>query len=179
MTTDSIPAYVDAIGEKAQASYRRALAYGSTYDKRVKILIVGQDRVGKTSLGKFLRGERFDRNEPSTNGVKMFLPVKNAGTDAWRNLDSTHVFDHKVTAEMTRESHNATAKPQNEIEEEEIQDQMTAASKEELQTNPGGSKIFKNIRYFLKTFNVSLSDYITTYITLSTDYYQRFTLKTF
>lgn len=109
----------------------------------------------------------------------MFLPVKNAGTDAWRNFDNTHVFDHKVTAEMTRESHNATAKPQNEIEEEEIQDQMTAASKEELQTNPGGSKIFKNIRYFLKTFNVYVSDYKTTYITFSTDYYQRFTLKTF
>lgn len=134
------------MGEKAQESYRRALANGRTYDKRVKILVVGQDRVGKTSLCKFLRGERFDRNEPSTNGIKMFLPVKNAGTDAWRNLDNTHVFDHKVIAEMAKESHNATSKPQDEIEEEE----------EELPTNLGGSKIFKNIRYFFDNIKGSL-----------------------
>ena len=76
----------------------------------------------------------------------MYLPVKNAGTDAWRNLDNTHVFDHKVTAEMARESHNATPKPQNEIEEEE----------EELPTNPGGSKIFENIRNFFDNIKGSL-----------------------
>ena len=42
---------------------------GSTYDKRVKVLLVGQDRVGKTSLGKALRGEPFNEAELSTEGV--------------------------------------------------------------------------------------------------------------
>ena len=98
----------------------------------------------------------------------MFLPVKNAGTDAWRNLDNTHVFDHKVTVEMARESLNATLNPQNEIEEEE----------EELSTSPGGSKIFKNIRYiFLTTLKVVCRTTFASYITFSTDYYQRVSLK--
>ena len=89
-------------GENALAAFHRALETGgSTYDKRVKILLVGQDRVGKTSLGKALRGEPFDEVELSTDGVQMIPAVKNAGKRAWRNLASvehTTVFDHKVAA---------------------------------------------------------------------------------
>ena len=89
-------------GENALAAFHRALETGgSTYDKRVKILLVGQDRVGKTSLGKALRGEPFDEVELSTDGVQMIPAVKNAGKGAWRNLASvedTTVFDHKVAA---------------------------------------------------------------------------------
>ena len=89
-------------GENALAAFHRALETGgSTYDKRVKILLVGQDRVGKTSLGKALRGEPFDEVELSTDGVQIIPAVKNAGKVAWRNLPSvehTTVFDHKVAA---------------------------------------------------------------------------------
>ena len=100
------PAHVRARGEKACAAYTKALANGRTYDKRVKILLVGQDRVGKTSVGKCLRGEPFDQDEPSTVGVQMTFPVKNAGTEAWKNpvsLERTTVFDHKITTEITKE----------------------------------------------------------------------------
>ena len=97
-----IPASVQARGEKALAAFHRALETGgSTYDKRVKILLVGQDRVGKTSLGKALRGEHFDEAECSTDGVQMIPAVKNAGTGAWTNpasVEHTTVFDHKVAA---------------------------------------------------------------------------------
>ena len=93
---------MQARGEKALAAFHRALETGgSTYDKRVKILLVGQDRVGKTSLGKALRGEPFDEAECSTDGVQMIPAVKNAGTGAWRNpayVEHTTVFDHKVAA---------------------------------------------------------------------------------
>ena len=96
-----------ARGGKALAAYHRALeAGGSTYDKRVKVLLVGQDRVGKTSLGKALRGEPFDETELSTDGVQMFPAVKNAGTDAWRNpasLEHTTLFDHKVAAKTAED----------------------------------------------------------------------------
>ena len=95
-----------ARGEKALAAFHRALeAGGSTFDKRVKILLVGQDRVGKTSLGKALRGEPFSEAECSTDGVQMVPAVKNAGTGAWRNpasLEHTTVFDHKVAAETAK-----------------------------------------------------------------------------
>ena len=87
---------------KALAAFHRALETGgSTYDKRVKILLVGQDRVGKTSLGKALRGKPFDAAECSTDGVQMIPAVKNAGTGAWRNpasVEHTTVFEHKVAA---------------------------------------------------------------------------------
>ena len=95
-----------ARGGKALAAYHRALETGgSTYDKRVKVVLVGQDRAGKTSLGKALRGEPFDEAEPSTDGVQVFPAVKNAGTGAWRNpasLEHTTVFDHKVAAETAK-----------------------------------------------------------------------------
>ena len=99
-----IPAYVRAGGEKALAAYNRALETGWTYDKRVKVLLVGQDRVGKTSLSKNLRGEPFDESEPSTEGVTMIPPVMDAGTDAWTNpahLKGTNIFDHKMAAKIT------------------------------------------------------------------------------
>ena len=93
---------MQARGEKALAAFHRALETGgSTYDRRVKILLVGQDRVGKTSLGKALRGEPFDEVELSTDGVQMNPAVKNPGTGAWRNpasVEHTTVFDHKVAA---------------------------------------------------------------------------------
>ena len=99
-----IPAYVRAVGEKALTAYNRALETGWTYDKRVKVLLVGQDRVGKTSLSKNLRGESFDESEPSTEGVTMIPPVMDAGTDAWTNpvhLKGTNIFDHKMAAKIT------------------------------------------------------------------------------
>ena len=76
----------------------------------------------------------------------MIPPIKNAGTDAWRNPDDTHVFDHKVTAEiMARELQSTPTKqsknlPQNETEEERTQDQISDASKERI---PRGNKIYK------------------------------------
>ena len=57
--------------------------------------------MGKTSLGKALRGQPFDKAECSTNGVQMIPAVKNAGTGAWRSpasVEHTTVYDHKVAA---------------------------------------------------------------------------------
>ena len=96
---------MQATREHALVAIHRALETGgSTYDKRVKILLVGQDRVGKTSLGKALRGEHFDETECSTDGVQMIPAVKNAGTGAWRNpasVERTTVFDDKVATKTT------------------------------------------------------------------------------
>lgn len=67
------------------AAYRRALKKGKTYDKRVKVLLIGQGRVGKTSVARALRGEAFDEDEPSTDGVTMDEPLKNATEEEpWR-----------------------------------------------------------------------------------------------
>jgi len=104
--SDPFPSYVRARGKKAVEAYQRALKSGRIYDKRVKVLLVGQDRVGKTSLGKCLRGEPFDKDEPSTDGVQMIPAIKNAGKEAWKNpasLENTAVFDHKIAAKLAEE----------------------------------------------------------------------------
>ena len=69
-------------------------------------MLIGQDRVGKTSLGRYLRGETFDKNQPSTDGIEMIPPVKNAGTGAWRNPashENTFALDHKCAEEVAKE----------------------------------------------------------------------------
>ena len=92
---------------KALAVFHRALTIGgSAYVRRVKVLLVGMDRVGKTSLGKALRGELFNEAELSTDGVQMIPAVKIAGTAAWRNpasLEHTTVFDRKIAAKTTKD----------------------------------------------------------------------------
>ena len=76
--------------------------------------IIGANRVGKTSLGKSLTGAPFNDEEPSTNGVQMSLPIKNAGTKTWKNLPShqnTTAFDHKC-AEIIKKERDRSAEPQ-------------------------------------------------------------------
>lgn len=67
-----------ARGRRSLAAYRRALKNGRTYDKRVKVLLIGQDRAGKTSLGKALRGEPLNNDEPRTDGVQINEPLRDA-----------------------------------------------------------------------------------------------------
>ena len=87
-------------------AYRRALEIAETFDRRTKIALIGQDRVGKTSLRKYLRGEAFDKDEASTPGIEMISPVKNAGTGAWENpapLENTSLLDHKLAEVVAKE----------------------------------------------------------------------------
>ena len=90
----------------ALEAYRRALETGETFDRRTKIVLMGQDRVGKTSLRRYLRGEAFVKGEVSTLGIEMISPVKNAGKGAWRNpapLEKTSALDHKSAELVTQE----------------------------------------------------------------------------
>ena len=41
----------------ALEAYKWALKTGETFDRLTKIVLIGQDRVGKISLRKYLRGE--------------------------------------------------------------------------------------------------------------------------
>ncbi|XP_022809479.1 uncharacterized protein LOC111346462, partial [Stylophora pistillata] len=103
---DVTPPYVLARGPFAFEVFQRALQSGKAFDKRTKILLIGQDRVGKTSLGKHLRGEKFKEDEPSTDGVEMTPAIKNASLQAWKNpasLDFTSAFDHKCAEVVTKE----------------------------------------------------------------------------
>ena len=56
---------------KAQLAYERALQDGYVMVYRGRILLIGQDRAGKTSLKKSLLGLPFDSEEQSTEGIEV------------------------------------------------------------------------------------------------------------
>lgn len=51
--------------------YYRGLARGSVRHDQVKLLLVGNGRVGKTSLVNRLIDDRFDPDQPSTHGIQL------------------------------------------------------------------------------------------------------------
>ena len=103
---EPIPSYVTARGPRAIAAYQRAKATGKTFDRRVKVLLIGQDRVGKTSVVRSLKGEPFRANETSTDGVQMHVPLKNPGVRPWKFCTmqgETTAYHHKCAEYIGRE----------------------------------------------------------------------------
>ncbi|CAH3191634.1 unnamed protein product, partial [Porites evermanni] len=62
---------IEARGEKAQLAYQSALKYGAVNVYRGRVLLIGQDRAGKTSLKKSLIGLPFNSKEKSTDGIEV------------------------------------------------------------------------------------------------------------
>ena len=66
-----VPLEIEARGEKAQLAYQSALKDGAVNVYRGRVLLIGQDRAGKTSLKKSLIGLPFNRKEKSTDGIEV------------------------------------------------------------------------------------------------------------
>ena len=64
-------AHLKGAGLQAQLAYERALEDGYVTVYRGRILLIGQDRAGKTSLKKSLLGLPFDSEEQSTKGIEV------------------------------------------------------------------------------------------------------------
>ena len=58
-----------ARGSKAVKAYEKALTGGKACIKRIPEMLIGQERTGKTSLKKSLKGENFNEEEESTVGI--------------------------------------------------------------------------------------------------------------
>ena len=71
-------------GSPALEAYNKALAEGKTYDNRVPVMLIGQDRSGKTSLKKSLRGEPFNPQEASTVGIDVDPSHFRVSTEIWK-----------------------------------------------------------------------------------------------
>ena len=65
------PLEIEARGEIAQLAYQRALKDGAVNVYRGRVLLIGQDRAGKTSLKKSLIGLPFNPKEKSTDGIEV------------------------------------------------------------------------------------------------------------
>ena len=101
----AVPPAIRARGPQALATYLNALADGQACVKRVPLMIVGQDRSGKTSVKKSLRGICFNPNEDSTLGIEVDRYQFKVTTEVWKtgekdedtNTDTTVIsFEHNA-----------------------------------------------------------------------------------
>lgn len=67
--TEVAPPEILARGRMAIRALNKALARGKTQNKRVPIMLIRQDRSGKTSLKTSLTGQKFNPLEDSTVGI--------------------------------------------------------------------------------------------------------------
>ena len=87
-----VPQEIQAQGHRAEAAFREAMEKGSVEVYRGRIMLIGQDRAGKTSLKKFLLGIPFDPEEESTVGIKVDPTKFEVEIDHVKNWQFT---DHK------------------------------------------------------------------------------------
>ena len=78
-----------AEGQRAQLAYEKALRDGFVNVYRGRILLIGQDRAGKTSLKKSLLGLPFDPKEQSTEGIDLQASTCEIEVEQVKNWNST------------------------------------------------------------------------------------------
>ena len=66
-----VPAEIRGRGPRAERAFQRAMQSGKVKVYRGRIMFLGQDRAGKTSLKKSLLGLPFDPKQESTIGVEV------------------------------------------------------------------------------------------------------------
>ena len=66
-----VPREIKAQGPEAKLAYGNALKTGKVKVYRARIMLIGQDRAGKTSLKKSFLGLPFDPEEDSTDGIEV------------------------------------------------------------------------------------------------------------
>ena len=102
--TSLVPSEILARGRLAVEAYRRALLEGEGYARRVPVMIIGQARTGKTSLKRSLKGELFNPNEGSTEGIETDPSYCKVSIDVWRTgknskdtkSEPTFSFEHQA-----------------------------------------------------------------------------------
>ena len=67
----SVPSEINARGPRAKLAYENALKTGKVKVYRARIMLIGQDRAGKTSLKKSFLSLPFDPGEESTDGIEV------------------------------------------------------------------------------------------------------------
>ena len=83
LVVSTVPPEISARGPLALEAYNNALAEGKTCVKRVPLMLIGQDRSGKTSLKKSLKGTIFNPEEDSTDGIDVDRYHFKVTNDIW------------------------------------------------------------------------------------------------
>lgn len=129
MQIDEVPKEIRARGRLALKAYKKALSEGKTCVKRVPIMLIGQDRSGKTSLAKSLKGERFNLEEDSTIGIDVGPSYFSVSTELWKpgereqqqNVERACSYEHHAARLIVQ---NLSVKESAPIEESLASDQV-------------------------------------------------------
>ena len=113
----TVPFEISARGPEALRAYQKALKNGKICDRRVPVMIVGQDRSGKTSLKKSLKGELFNPDEDSTMGIEVDPSLCQVTTEVWKARENLESPD-EVAMEGNFEYHAARLTQKNLIEQQ-------------------------------------------------------------
>ena len=84
-----VPSEIKARGPGAQIAYENALKTGKVKVYRTRIMLIGQDRAGKTSLKKSFLGLPFDPEEERTDGIEVDPSKFEVDTDLVKNWKRT------------------------------------------------------------------------------------------
>ena len=91
----------------AVKAYNKALKEGKVRVKRIPVMLVGQERTGKTSLKKSLKGETFDEREESTDGIEADPSYFKVSTEIWKTGEKMKETDPELSISF---EHLAAAK---------------------------------------------------------------------
>ena len=102
----SVPSEILSRGPRAVEAFNSALKDGTALVRRLPIMIIGQHRVGKTSLKKSLTGEAFSATEASTEGIETDPSHFKISMEVWKtgqkgieaDVDSKVFFDHHAAS---------------------------------------------------------------------------------
>ena len=84
-----VPSEIKARGRRAKLVYENALKTGKVKVNRARIMLIGQDRAGKTSLKKSFLGLPFDPGEESTDGIEVWPSKFEVDIDRVKNWKRT------------------------------------------------------------------------------------------
>ncbi|XP_068712595.1 uncharacterized protein [Montipora foliosa] len=102
----SVPSEILSRGPRAVEAFNSALKDGTALLRRLPIMIIGQHRVGKTSLKRSLTGEAFSATEASTVGIETDPSHFKISMEVWKtgqkgieaDVDSKVFFDHHAAS---------------------------------------------------------------------------------
>ena len=92
------PPEINLRGPRALEAYNKALTEGKTRVKRIPIMLIGQERSGKTSLKKSLQGLLFNPDEDSTAGIDIDPSDFKVTTEIWKTGKKDQAANRKESA---------------------------------------------------------------------------------
>ena len=141
-----VPPEIRSRGKAAIRHFRAALRDGKTKPHRIKLMLLGDARVGKTSLFRYLTGQEFIDDLACTEGIDTRListpDVEPVSDTVWKVMDVPHSdFNDKIAQEIVKrvkQDEIASTKPRSRVPIEEFRlqgdDQKSASRLEASHT---------------------------------------------